>query len=783
MPAIMIEPLSAVAPATPTTTPAVDTMPSLAPRTAARSQFQPGAQTLPVGLVVVVELVVGSGWPPPDRGTLVSRKSLKARGRWCRQPRLDSRRTGIAQEGTGQTTGHPRSTGTMSNDSKTAAPKLQRLDGSPVRVLVVDDEANLTELLGMALRYEGWEVRAAGSGMEAVRAAREFDPDAVVLDMMLPDFDGLEVLRRMRTENPNVPVLFLTAKDAVEDRVSGLTAGGDDYVTKPFSLEEVVARVRALMRRTTVAVSSTDSVLVVGDLTLDEDSHEVCRGGGGDPPDRHEFELLRYLMRNPRRVLSKAQILDRVWNYDFGGQANVVELYISYLRKKIDAGRDPMIHTMRGAVMSSSQQFEVTVPEPVTPPRTRGRGGPTSSSPPPSLADRAKGAFERAGDTDTPSSWTLRTKLVASMLVLFTSSASPPRSSPSSRSTSSSIGQIDEQLRRRSQSTQRPGVAWSPQGRWPRALGDEASSSRSGVNQRSPTDGRPRPLHRRARGDRERRDRRQADNRRLRHARLAAGWSSVDARPATGAQHRAPVIGLSMDRPMQRSAVLVIIALAGWPASSPVGVHRHVDRAPQPRAAARGRGHRDTGLEDAAVTGKVALPNGSSPPTPTPAPRWARSGARSTRCSTTSTRRSTPATRASSGCASSSPTPRTSCARHSPRSRGYAELSRREPAVPRVRDARHGTDRVRGQPDGLARRGPPPARPPRRRSATGAGAGRRVDARHQRGQRRPRRRTRPRWDLDLPPEPVEVRGDPRACTRWWPTSSRTRARTPRPERG
>ncbi|MEO7753797.1 MAG: response regulator transcription factor [Terracoccus sp.] len=237
----------------------------------------------------------------------------------------------------------------MSNTSQTSAARLQRLDGTPVRVLVVDDEANLTELLGMALRYEGWEVRSAATGMEAVRAAREFDPDAVVLDMMLPDFDGLEVLRRMRADNDSVPVLFLTAKDAVEDRVSGLTAGGDDYVTKPFSLEEVVARVRALMRRTTIAISSADSTLTVGDLSLDEDSHEVMRGGDEIHLTATEFELLRYLMRNPRRVLSKAQILDRVWNYDFGGQANVVELYISYLRKKIDAGREPMIHTMRGA--------------------------------------------------------------------------------------------------------------------------------------------------------------------------------------------------------------------------------------------------------------------------------------------------------------------------------------------------------------------------------------------------------------------------------------------------
>ncbi len=228
------------------------------------------------------------------------------------------------------------------------APKLQRLDGTPPRVLVVDDEHNLTELLSMALRYEGWNVRSAGSGMAAVRAAREFEPDAVALDMMLPDMDGLEVLRRMREHNDRIPVLFLTARDAVEDRIAGLTAGGDDYVTKPFSLEEVVARLRALMRRTAVMAADEESVLSVGDLSLDEDSHEVTRGGQQISLTATEFELLRYLMRNPRRVLSKAQILDRVWNYDFGGQANVVELYISYLRKKVDAGREPMIHTMRG---------------------------------------------------------------------------------------------------------------------------------------------------------------------------------------------------------------------------------------------------------------------------------------------------------------------------------------------------------------------------------------------------------------------------------------------------
>jgi two-component system, OmpR family, response regulator len=230
-----------------------------------------------------------------------------------------------------------------------AHPPLNRADGSAVRVLVVDDEPNIAELLAMALRLEGWEVVVAHSGAKAVSAARKERPDAVVLDIMLPDFDGLEVMRRVRTQQPELPVLFLTARDSVEDRVAGLTAGGDDYVTKPFSLEEVVARLRALLRRTGAGSTRANSVLTVGDLVLDEDSHEVVRGGAAVHLTATEFELLRYLMRNPRRVLSKAQILDRVWNYDFGGQANVVELYISYLRKKVDAGHAPMIHTMRGA--------------------------------------------------------------------------------------------------------------------------------------------------------------------------------------------------------------------------------------------------------------------------------------------------------------------------------------------------------------------------------------------------------------------------------------------------
>jgi two-component system OmpR family response regulator len=230
-----------------------------------------------------------------------------------------------------------------------ATPDLTRPDGSPLRVLVVDDEVNIAELISMALRYEGWQVAAAHTGSKAVSVAKELRPDAVVLDMMLPDFDGLEVLRRMRAFDEGVPVLFLTARDAVEDRVAGLTAGGDDYVTKPFSLEEVIARLRALMRRAGAQQAATSSLLTGGDLTLDEDSHEVRRADEEVVLTATEFELPRFLMRNPRRVLSKAQILDRVWNYDFGGQANVVELYISYLRKKIDAGREPMIHTMRGA--------------------------------------------------------------------------------------------------------------------------------------------------------------------------------------------------------------------------------------------------------------------------------------------------------------------------------------------------------------------------------------------------------------------------------------------------
>jgi two-component system OmpR family response regulator len=230
-----------------------------------------------------------------------------------------------------------------------AEAEIDDAEPDQLRVLVVDDEPSLAELLASVLRHEGWQVRTAGDGTSAIREAREFEPDAVLLDVTLPDFDGLEVLRRMRAVLPQVCVLFLTARDGVQDRINGITAGGDDYVTKPFSLEEVLARLRGLLRRAGLARRQRAGTrLIVGDLAMDEDAREVSRDGELIELTATEFELLRFLMRNPRRVLSKAQILDRVWNYDFGGQAHVVELYISYLRKKIDAEREPLIHTVRG---------------------------------------------------------------------------------------------------------------------------------------------------------------------------------------------------------------------------------------------------------------------------------------------------------------------------------------------------------------------------------------------------------------------------------------------------
>lgn len=226
---------------------------------------------------------------------------------------------------------------------------LRRADGEKIRALIVDDEESISQLVAMALRYEGWDVETAGTGESALEKLRSFKPDVAVLDIMLPDFDGMQVLSRMRSEGSLIPVLFLTALDSVDDRINGLTAGGDDYVVKPFSLEELIARLRALVRRSQLVLAQQpDPILRVGDLTLNEDSYEVERAGTPIEVTSTEFELLRYLMRNPQRVLSKAQILDRVWSYDFSGKPTVVELYISYLRKKIDSGRDPMLHTVRG---------------------------------------------------------------------------------------------------------------------------------------------------------------------------------------------------------------------------------------------------------------------------------------------------------------------------------------------------------------------------------------------------------------------------------------------------
>jgi two-component system, OmpR family, response regulator len=217
------------------------------------------------------------------------------------------------------------------------------------RILVVDDEPNISDLVATSLRFVGYDVRTAASGTEALRVAEEFIPHALVLDVMLPDFDGFEITRQLRSQGQNVGVLFLTARDATEDKVMGLTVGGDDYVTKPFSLEELVARVRALLRRIgVVAAHVEDDKLRFADLELDEATHEVRRAGELIDLSPTEFTLLRYLLINADRVVSKSQILDHVWQYDFRGDVGIVETYISYLRKKIDAFEPPLIHTVRG---------------------------------------------------------------------------------------------------------------------------------------------------------------------------------------------------------------------------------------------------------------------------------------------------------------------------------------------------------------------------------------------------------------------------------------------------
>lgn len=223
------------------------------------------------------------------------------------------------------------------------------------KLVVVDDEPNIRELLITSLRFAGFEVHGAADGASALQLVADLQPDLVVLDVMLPDIDGFTVTRRMREKGQHTPVLFLTARDDTQDKINGLTVGGDDYVTKPFSLEEVVARIRAVLRRTSPEAPQDDAVLRFADLEMDEDSHEVTRAGQVVELSPTEFKLLRYLMLNAGRVLSKAQILDHVWDYDWGGDANIVESYISYLRRKIDQVKlddgttvEPLIHTKRG---------------------------------------------------------------------------------------------------------------------------------------------------------------------------------------------------------------------------------------------------------------------------------------------------------------------------------------------------------------------------------------------------------------------------------------------------
>ncbi|HLI73726.1 MAG TPA: response regulator transcription factor [Acidimicrobiales bacterium] len=214
------------------------------------------------------------------------------------------------------------------------------------RILVVDDEPSIVDAVSTSLRYEGFDVEEATSGRSALAAAQERTPDLIVLDVMLPDLDGLEVTRRLRMDGVRSPVLFLTARDALEDKIAGLTVGGDDYVTKPFALAEIIARTRALLRR--AGVDPDDAgVLRFADLEMDEGAHEVRRGGTRVHLTATEFNLLRFFLRNPRQVLSKSQILDNVWHYDFGGEANVVETYVSYLRKKLERHGPPLIHTIR----------------------------------------------------------------------------------------------------------------------------------------------------------------------------------------------------------------------------------------------------------------------------------------------------------------------------------------------------------------------------------------------------------------------------------------------------
>jgi two-component system OmpR family response regulator len=215
------------------------------------------------------------------------------------------------------------------------------------RILVVDDEPNIVDVISLALRYQGFEVDSAGTGADAIAKVASFRPHLIVLDVMLPDMEGFDVAARLGAQQGRVPIIFLTARDATDDKIRGLTVGGDDYVTKPFSLEELIARIRTVLRRAGLAEAES-SRLVFEDLELDDDAHEVMRGGTPIELTNTEYRLLRYLMLNPRRALTRTQLLEHVWDYDFGGDARVLETYVSYLRKKLDAHGPSLIHTVRG---------------------------------------------------------------------------------------------------------------------------------------------------------------------------------------------------------------------------------------------------------------------------------------------------------------------------------------------------------------------------------------------------------------------------------------------------
>jgi two-component system OmpR family response regulator len=284
---------------------------------------------------------------PPDAGPIGPPASVEPLHLWVSwAPPVGGRRTPEAPAHSFFSAATQPAAGCDRHDGLEGGRHTVTIGGTRQRVLVVDDEPSIIDAVATSLRYEGFEVDEAASGRSALASAQAHTPDMIVLDIMLPDLDGLEVTRRLRADGIRVPILFLTARDGLDDKVTGLTIGGDDYVTKPFSLAEMVARTHAILRRTG-ATAAGDTRLRFADVEMDEETHEVWRAGRVVQLTATEFSLLRYFLLNPRRVLSKAQILDHVWHYDFGGEANIVETYVSYLRKKLDASGPPLIHTIR----------------------------------------------------------------------------------------------------------------------------------------------------------------------------------------------------------------------------------------------------------------------------------------------------------------------------------------------------------------------------------------------------------------------------------------------------